>query len=203
MTIVDESFVNQWYGRVYALCQSMLRDRVDAEEAAQETFIRLIERQRRSWTQSDVAPPAEIGAYLRAVARNVCVDVIRGNVRRKSVRGKNATNQTTVPSQIKQTAVSRSGDCGENVLNRIEDRERNPTETVAEADVQQKLINQIFRLPDDLREVVLLHYYQSLSYEEIAQWLGIARSTVNARLSKARNSLRRDLILDGVCDEVS
>lgn len=48
----------------------------------------------------------------------------------------------------------------------------------------------VLALPIRLREVVLLHYYQGLDYHEIAQALGVSRSTVYARLKRAREKLR-------------
>ena len=48
----------------------------------------------------------------------------------------------------------------------------------------------IDRLPPRAREVILLRYYENLTYDEMAQWLGVARATVNERLAKARALLR-------------
>lgn len=48
-------------------------------------------------------------------------------------------------------------------------------------------------LPEPLAEIVLLHYYDEMTYDQMAEWLGVARSTVNERLSKARALLRRQL----------
>jgi len=57
----------------------------------------------------------------------------------------------------------------------------------------QWLAGEIEALPIKLKEIILLHYYQSLSYDEIAALLGISRSTVYARLERARGRLRKEL----------
>jgi len=49
-------------------------------------------------------------------------------------------------------------------------------------------------LPDHLREVVFLYYLEERSQEEVAQYLGIPKSTVNNRLHSARQKLKRRLI---------
>ncbi len=72
---------------------------------------------------------------------------------------------------------------------------RSPTSAEApciliEKDEQQQLIHLVHRLEEELREVVLLHYFDELTYDQIAQWLGIARSTVNERLAKSRHRLK-------------
>ena len=56
------------------------------------------------------------------------------------------------------------------------------------------MIGLVHALPPQLRETILLHYYEDMTYDEIANWLGVARSTVNERLSKARKLLRLKLL---------
>ncbi len=48
----------------------------------------------------------------------------------------------------------------------------------------------ILQLPPEMKEVILLYYWQRMTLEEIAQALGLAHSTVSARLKKAREKLR-------------
>lgn len=55
-----------------------------------------------------------------------------------------------------------------------------------EAQVQQALA----QLKPDDRTIVVLHYFQALSYDEIAEVLGIAAKTVKSRLYTARERLR-------------
>lgn len=51
----------------------------------------------------------------------------------------------------------------------------------------------IMQLPEKHRQVVLLHYYQGMTLEEIAQSLGKPASTVRSRLMQAKDKLRRAL----------
>jgi RNA polymerase sigma factor (sigma-70 family) len=52
-------------------------------------------------------------------------------------------------------------------------------------------------LDDDLREVVLLRYEGGLDYRAIADHLDVPLSTVQGRLKRGREALRRVLLLDG------
>ena len=52
------------------------------------------------------------------------------------------------------------------------------------------LIEDVMRLPDKEKDVILLYYYQSMSIREVAQALGIGISAVSMRLKKARTRLR-------------
>lgn len=55
------------------------------------------------------------------------------------------------------------------------------------------LADEIIKLPIKLKEVVLLFYYQEMAYEEIAEALGISRSTVANRLADAKERLKNKL----------
>ena len=49
------------------------------------------------------------------------------------------------------------------------------------------------RLPECLREAVLMFYFEKMSYARIAEVLGVTEAAVNQRLSRARRSLRMNL----------
>lgn len=63
-----------------------------------------------------------------------------------------------------------------------------PSEAFNEPD--DTLIRAILSLPDNLRQVITLRYYQGLSVQEVADVLGIHRRTVHYRLDKAERILR-------------
>ena len=68
-----------------------------------------------------------------------------------------------------------------------------PEASVPFEDIEEGLIVEVMNLPLRLREVVLLYYYQNMDTNEIAQTLGIARSSVSGRLQRARKILREIL----------
>jgi len=61
------------------------------------------------------------------------------------------------------------------------------------AELRAKVRQVVADLPDQLRNVVVLRDYQSMSYREIADSLGIPIGTVMSRLAKARERLRASL----------
>lgn len=105
------------------------------------------------------------GSWLRGIALNICVDWCRDRVRQRQVFG----------TENQQTELA-------SVAGQIEG--------ILAADERAFVVGQVATIPEDLREVILLRYYENLTYDEMAQWLGVARATVNERLAKARALLR-------------
>lgn len=71
-----------------------------------------------------------------------------------------------------------------------------PEASVPFEEFEEGLIVEVMNLPLKLREVVLLYYYQNMDTNEIAETLGIARSSVSGRLQRARKKLRD--VLEGM-----
>lgn len=49
----------------------------------------------------------------------------------------------------------------------------------------------IFRLAPDVRDLILLRYYNGMTYEQIASLLGVSEEAVNGKLRRARSTIRR------------
>jgi len=61
----------------------------------------------------------------------------------------------------------------------------------------------IDRLPASMKEVVVLRYYNHCSYEQISAVLGLSRTTINGRLTRAKRKLRKYLRHRGVQEDAS
>ena len=109
---------------------------------------------------------AAMGGWLRQIAHNVCVDTIR----RQKVRRTSLTDFNEV------AGVS--------------------AESVCKRESRERLVQLVHALPESLREIILLHYYESMTYDQMAAWLNVARSTVNDRLRKARQLLKQQLMTE-------
>jgi len=57
-------------------------------------------------------------------------------------------------------------------------------------------------LPAPMKEVVILRYYDNCSYERIADVLGLSRTTVNGRLTRAKRKLAKQLRRQGVLEDM-
>ena len=66
-------------------------------------------------------------------------------------------------------------------------------ETLARAEVAEEVVRAVARLRPKLRVVMLLKYFEELSYEEIAEALGCSKGTVASRLNRGHKILARKL----------
>ncbi len=60
-------------------------------------------------------------------------------------------------------------------------------------DNSQMIRGAIEQLPANVRELIVLRYYNNLSYEEIGSVLGISKATINGRLTRARRKMAQYL----------
>jgi len=51
----------------------------------------------------------------------------------------------------------------------------------------------IFRLDPDVRDILVLRYYNGMTYEQIAGLLGVSEEAVNGKLRRARSAIRQQL----------
>jgi RNA polymerase sigma-70 factor (ECF subfamily) len=109
-----------------------------------------------------LSEPTAYRAWLRGIANHVCSDWYR---RQRRVSQSDLVDVATSP-------------------------ETDPANLAAISDERVILQRRMEELPEDLREVLLLFYYEGHSYDEIAAWLGVARATVSERLSRARTLLK-------------
>lgn len=160
-----EDLVHRWGRRVVALCHARVSDAEVAEDLAQETLF-------RGWKRlQSLRQPEDFGPWLRKIAEHVCLDWIRQTASRRAAHERMLMATSPAPSTGEMAASTDAGQRDEN----------------------HRVLTEVNELPETLREVVLLRYYDDITYDEIAELLGIARATVNARLSRARCLLARRL----------
>jgi RNA polymerase sigma-70 factor (ECF subfamily) len=148
-----------------------LGSRAAADDVFQETFLQVhlsagtfdVERRFKPW--------------LFTIAANKARDHHRKHSRRAPV----------------SLSVSMSGeDEGARFIDLLEADLPEPAEPVADAE-QARLVKQVLdQLPDHLREIILLSYFQRFSYQQIAEVLSIPLGTVKSRLHAAVAAFARD-----------
>jgi RNA polymerase sigma-70 factor (ECF subfamily) len=153
-------------GDVYTLARYLLRNPADAEDAAQECYLRAY-RHFHTFRGGPIKP------WLLAILRNVC----RAEYAR---RGTLAAVQTDGMDDA-------ADEVAENIWGEAPASPEKVSLSRFDAETVQRLIAQ---LPDGFREVLVLREINDLSYRDIAEVTGTPVGTVMSRLARARALLR-------------
>lgn len=154
---------------VYSLALRMLRQAEDAEDVTQETFVRVF----RALDRYD--PNRPFSTWLFTIAARLCVDTIR---RRRM--------------KMMSLVRTEAGSDEERTID-LEDPGPRPEDEAERREGEARVQSLIDELPPHYRIVVVLRHQQDLSYEEIAEALGLPLGTVKARIHRARALLKRHI----------
>jgi len=166
------SLVRRFERPVYHLVLRMVRRAAVAEDLAQDVFIRLW-RHLGDLESADVLP-----GWLRRVAVNAVID----HWRKEDARRRKLAAMREHPLArrvVRRFDPAHRPECVEGPSSRME------TDEGVDA-VQAALA----RLPAKLRSVLVLRAAENMSYEELADTLGITTSAVRSRLFRAREEMQ-------------
>ena len=152
-----EQLVDQYQKPVLYMCYLYLCDKTLAEDAVQDTFLKVYKRMDAFRGESSEK------TWIMKIAMNTCYDINHSGWFR-------FFNRRVTPEMI-------------------------PDEAVQTDEYDEELAIAVTKLPHKLREVILLHYYQGLKVNEIADVLAISQSSVSGRLKRGRDKLRN--LLEG------
>jgi len=142
-----------------------LGDRAAAEDVFQETFLQV----HLSANQFD--PQRHFRPWLFTIAANKARDLIRSQSRRR-------TNPL-------QATIHRDDDESGEFIDLIQSAQGLPDEPMQLEELQKQVHQIVMKLPDSLREILLLSYFHQFPYKQISQMLGIPLGTVKSRLHTA------------------
>ncbi len=148
------------YARVYGLCRQMLRRPHEAEDAAQEAFLRAYR------ARADYDPARPFAGWILNIAARHCIDVLRR-------RSKERRLFAEEPPEDEETE---SGNV-------------EALEALVAAEQAGEVRRAVAELPDRYRLPLVLAYYAESSYDEIAGLLGITRNHVGVLLLRAKRAV--------------
>lgn len=158
--------MERWERPVKSVVARLVLNASEAEELAQETFVR-VWQQREKFRES-----AEFRPWVFAIAVNLARNRLRW-WRRRPVVSLEEWSETQLSEVSNQRSVSSDG------AGRMEGEER--AAAVREA---------IAALPVELREAIVLFEYEQMSHKEIAEAVGATPKAVETRIHRAREKLR-------------
>ncbi len=151
---------------IYFILLKMVNNRDDANDLAIETFAKAFQNLEK------YKPDYAFSTWLFKIATNNCIDYIR-------------------KKKLKTFSIDQvTGEDGENSRPwEIAGNSPTPEESMIKKQKTSLLKNVVDKLPVRYRKLVILRYFEELSYEEISTQLDIPLGTVKAQLFRAHNLL--------------
>ena len=166
--------VEQNQGKIYHLCYRMTGNPEDAADLTQDAFL-------NAWRGlPKFSFQRTFSTWLYRLASNACIDFLRREKRRSSL-----------------SMTLDEGDGEEPREAEIPDERYAPERELERKETLQALEAALASLSIEHRQVLLLRETQGLSYQEIAQCLGLEEGTVKSRIARARLALRDFLVKSG------
>jgi RNA polymerase sigma factor (sigma-70 family) len=148
---------------IFRFCRRAMPTREDAEDATMEIFMKLRDKLRQYDQERSFT------AWLYKVAANHCWDLLR---RRKIRQDKETEDVTEMP---------------------LENPDPNQLERLIEERTSEEVRKALDKLGVRARMALVMRYYSDMSYDEIADALGVRRAFVGVVLLRARHELRQAL----------
>ncbi|WP_409252565.1 RNA polymerase sigma factor SigW [Bacillus sp. SCS-153A] len=161
--------VELYKDKVFQICFRMLGNRHEAEDIAQEAFIRAYVNI-HTFNQK-----RKFSTWLYRIATNLCID----RIRKKK------------PDYYLDAEVT--GTEGLTMYSQVAAEGQLPEEEVEGMELQAEIQRQILKLPDKYRSAIVLKYIEELSLLEISEILDLPLGTVKTRIHRGREALRKQL----------
>lgn len=162
--------IEAFQGPVYNLAYRMLNNSGEAEEAAQEAFV-------RAWTKLDMYDPErKFSTWILSITSNYCIDQIR----------KRRALLLSIDEPLPPHPSLNS------------DRAEGPEAQMANSEQEDLVQGLLQELPEEYKTAVILRYWQEMSYEEIAETTNSTVSAIKSRLFRARKQLAEICIEQGI-----
>lgn len=163
-----EELVLIYQDKVYSLSYHLAGNREDAEDLAQEAFVRAY-LGLRSFRQE-----ADFGTWLHRITVNAWLNMKRS----REAQVLSLDNPKRTPEGWQQREFPSQAGSG------------NPGEALGEKELQLAVWEALQKLSPEFRTVLVLREIEGYSYEEIAAMTKASLGTVKSRLSRARNALK-------------
>ncbi|HYK71783.1 MAG TPA: RNA polymerase sigma factor SigW [Pseudoneobacillus sp.] len=155
--------------KVYQLCYRMLGNRHEAEDIAQDAFIRAY------ININSFNIELKFSTWLYRIATNLCID----RIRKKK------------PDYYLDAEVA--GTDGLTMYSQISSKSDMPEKELESLELEETIQKEILKLPDKYRSVIVLKYIEELSLIEIGEILNLPIGTVKTRIHRGREALRKQL----------
>jgi RNA polymerase sigma-70 factor (ECF subfamily) len=177
-----EALVRRYERWVFTLALRMVGDRADAEDIAQEVFLKAYRG------LSGFRGGSRFSTWLYAIASHHCLNHLAS----RDVRARRAARVGNPAGADGETSTP--------AVDRVADDAPGPDAALERRDLRRMIQSALASLTEEHRIVLILRDIHGMSYDEIAENLGVELGTVRSRLHRARMELKTRLapyLVDG------
>ncbi len=161
-----DALLNRHKDRVFSYILHIVKDRDQAEDIFQETFVKAI----MTIKQGRYTDSGKFSAWISRIAHNLIIDFYRQE-----------KAENTVSTDSDET----------DMLNRRDLAEENVEDRLVSEQIQEDVRRIIEALPESQREVLMMRYYRDMSFKEIAEATNVSINTALGRMRYAILNMRR------------
>ncbi|MCM1022338.1 MAG: sigma-70 family RNA polymerase sigma factor [Muribaculum sp.] len=161
-----DTLLQRYQSKVYSYILHIVKDKDVADDIFQETFVKIIMTLR----QGRYTETGKFAAWLNRIAHNLIIDYYRQEKSENSVSLDNEDSD---------------------MLNRRDLCEANVEELIIDSQIRTDVRRIIDALPQPQREVLLMRYYNDMSFKDIAEATGVSINTALGRMRYAIINMRR------------
>jgi len=168
--------IGEFHQPVYGLVYRIVNDPADAADTTQDVFLKVFRGMKHFHGESSLK------TWIYRIALHEAANRRRWWFRHKA-------KETSI-----EPAESEMPGPGESVLQvALTDPADSPFDNVAHHEVQQRVEQELRKVPEPYRTTLILRDLEEMSYEEIAEVLDVSLGTVKSRLTRGREALRQRL----------
>jgi len=157
--------VHRYKNGLYTFLRRFLNKQALVEDVFQETFLQLYSSMKRFDTSKPLRP------WLFTIAANKAKDALRKQQRQ---------------STLQLGAIADASDVSiDDVVNILASYTKTPDQEVSDSETAQMVREIIADMPENLRGILILAYFEQFSYKQMAEILSIPIGTVKSRLHTA------------------
>ncbi|UJF33721.1 RNA polymerase sigma factor SigW [Paenibacillus hexagrammi] len=161
--------VELYKDKIFHLAYRMLNNKQEAEDAVQETFLRVYTNLHR-YDENQ-----KFSTWIFRIGTNLCIDKLR---RRK--------NTYSLDAEMPEGE-------GSDYYSMLPSNEATPEKQVIVSETQEQIRQAIDTLPEKYKSVVILRYLHDMSLQEIGDVLNMPVTTIKTRVHRGREYLRKRL----------
>lgn len=170
-----EYLVETHQTKVYNLALRMVSNPDDAAELSQDAFL-------KAWRSiGQFHGDSSFATWMHRLTHNVCIDFLRSEKRHRQAGA----------------SFSLDEEHEEGTRTLLPDTHYEPHRQLEQKELREQVTQGLQTLSPEHKEVLLLREISGLSYQEIAQAVGLPEGTVKSRIARARLTLRNYLIQQG------